>query len=65
MQLNEFFIVFHHSSLVILVVFVVLRRNRIRPDLIHCELSFVLVQMSVQLLLHLRMEPFKLIICDR
>ena len=63
-QLSEFFIDLHHFSLVILMIVFVLRRNRIRPDLIHCEVSFVLVEMSVPLLLHLRMKASKLIICD-
>ena len=42
----------------------VLRRNWIRPDLIHCELSLRTRSDVGQTLLHLRMEPFKLIICD-
>ena len=34
------------------------------PDLIHCELSFVLVQMSVHLLLHLQHGTFTWEICN-
>ena len=48
-NVDEFSITIHHFSLVILVILFVLRRNWIRPDLIHCELSFVLVHMSVKL----------------
>ena len=58
------FITLQHIPLVILMILFVFRKNRIRPDPIHCEFSFVLVQMLVKLLLHIRMKPCKLIICD-
>ena len=55
-------VIHHHFSLVIHVILFLFPRNRERPDLIHCELSFVLIQMSVKIFFQLRIKLFKMII---